>query len=105
MGFLQRIPLFCSCSSPVAQVIEKNLRRITLLTYSLQLYPKNKLFHKCSQAQRLEYCFECMNFCNIFVFYDLTPDPFSVMVKLPLNMRKCGRRRSLIQNHTKIQKV
>ena len=65
-----------------AQVIEKNLQRVTLVACSL--YAKNGLFYKCSYAQRLEYCYECMNFRNRFVFYGFTANPSSVMVKLAL---------------------
>ena len=67
---------------------------------------KMNSFTSASQSQRLQYFFECMNFRNIFVFNNFTPDLSFFMAKLPLNVTKSIRGRSLTGNQTKkIQKV
>ena len=65
---------------------EKLVKSIVADMQSSTLHTKT-LFTSSSQAQRLEYCFESMNFCNMF-FYGSTPDPSPFMVNLPLNMTK-----------------
>ena len=60
--------------------------------------------HKWFQAQRLEYCYECINFRNrCFVW--IYSYPSSVYGQVTTNVIKSGRRWSFILNLTKIQRV